>query len=84
MIQFDEHLFQMGWFNQHLVLVFTRKWGFSMAILVYQRVARSAGLDQTAEGITPNGGIFSEFSPTSHATIQYNSGLGTNYGKLPR
>ena len=24
MIQFDEHIFQMGWFNHHLVLTWTK------------------------------------------------------------
>ena len=27
MIQFDEHIFQMGWFNQQLVLVFRMIYG---------------------------------------------------------
>ena len=43
----------------------------SMAMLVYQRVARSAGLDQTAEGITPNGGDLANFP--QHRTQQFNT-----------
>ena len=36
MIQFDEHIFQMGWFNHQLVMKLQRVWGGAVAMIVME------------------------------------------------